>query len=684
MRNKGETIHEYHVRFTKLINDIRNIKMTMPKIQLNSKFMNNMLPEWGRFVTAVKLNRGLKTSNYDQLYVNLKQHKAHANKNKMMLERINQHAIDPLALISNVSPQQTSSNAKNQAIVQNDKDVVQNVQGRQNKADQCDAFDSDVDEAPTTQTMFMANLSSADPIYDEAGPSYDSDILTEVHDHDNYLDNVGEHHEVHEMQNDYVKDNAEQVVQSNVSSVPNDALMMIINNMHEQAAQCMSANEQNKVVNVSLTAKLARYKELVGELHSVKMQLNSTIDHNKLMKEEVATLKKDFKQKENKYLEDFLDMKALKEKVEDKLFKQDQSLQTVHMLCKPKPYYDEKKKVSIGYKNPLYLTSAMQVQSALYNGHEIVKTNHAPAVVHDSEDTLELAEITRKKMLEKMKMPLWIEEVKEIKEIFEQMEVEVDQNAVDKKSKEIERKNLLIEHENLIAACLSNELLYSVMNSVNTVSRFFEMHDAYTVEQTRCLELKAEISKLKHKIKKDDHNEMLKHFSKLEESMGTLREIVEEARIEKPLDNALEYAYLYTKQSQELLEYVIGTCLKELSKRDKKWKPTRRKFTLGEQCPLTRFTKFKVVPLQQPKHVSTIVQIVLWYLDSGCSKHMTGNRSWLRNFVKKFIGTVRFGNNHFGAIMGYRDYVIGDSVISRVYYVEGLGHNLFSVGQFCD
>ncbi|GJZ59697.1 retrovirus-related pol polyprotein from transposon TNT 1-94 [Tanacetum coccineum] len=82
--------------------------------------------------------------------------------------------------------------------------------------------------------------------------------------------------------------------------------------------------------------------------------------------------------------------------------------------------------------------------------------------------------------------------------------------------------------------------------------------------------------------------------------------------------------------------------------------------------------------------LSEVVQIVLWYLDSGCSKHMTGDRSRLRNFVKKFIGTVRFGNDHFGAIMGYGDYVIGDSVISRVYYVEGLGHNLFSVGQFCD
>ncbi|GKD63296.1 integrase, catalytic region, zinc finger, CCHC-type containing protein [Tanacetum coccineum] len=63
---------------------------------------------------------------------------------------------------------------------------------------------------------------------------------------------------------------------------------------------------------------------------------------------------------------------------------------------------------------------------------------------------------------------------------------------------------------------------------------------------------------------------------------------------------------------------------------------------------------------------------------------MKGDRSRLRNFVKNFIGTVRFRNDHFGAIMGYRDYVIDDSVISRVYYVEGLGHNLFSVRQFCD
>ncbi|GJY46480.1 hypothetical protein Tco_0435543, partial [Tanacetum coccineum] len=87
-QNKGETIHDYYVQLAKLINDMWNIKMTMSRMQLNSKFVNNILPEWGRFVTAVKLNKGLRESNYDQL---------------------------------------------NQATVQDRRVVVQNVQGRQNR-----------------------------------------------------------------------------------------------------------------------------------------------------------------------------------------------------------------------------------------------------------------------------------------------------------------------------------------------------------------------------------------------------------------------------------------------------------------------------------------------------------------------------------------------------------------------
>nr|GFC47945.1 integrase, catalytic region, zinc finger, CCHC-type, peptidase aspartic, catalytic [Tanacetum cinerariifolium] len=63
---------------------------------------------------------------------------------------------------------------------------------------------------------------------------------------------------------------------------------------------------------------------------------------------------------------------------------------------------------------------------------------------------------------------------------------------------------------------------------------------------------------------------------------------------------------------------------------------------------------------------------------------MTGNRAMLTNFMEKFLGMVCFGNNDFAVIAGYGDVVIGSVTIKKFYYVEGLGYNLFSVGQFCD
>ncbi|GJS07580.1 retrovirus-related pol polyprotein from transposon TNT 1-94 [Tanacetum coccineum] len=82
--------------------------------------------------------------------------------------------------------------------------------------------------------------------------------------------------------------------------------------------------------------------------------------------------------------------------------------------------------------------------------------------------------------------------------------------------------------------------------------------------------------------------------------------------------------------------------------------------------------------------IDIIVQLILFIVDSGCTKHMTGNLKLLCNFVEKFLGTVRFGNDQFAPILGYGDLIQGNVTIKRVYYVEGLNHNLFSVGQFCD
>nr|GFB21197.1 integrase, catalytic region, zinc finger, CCHC-type, peptidase aspartic, catalytic [Tanacetum cinerariifolium] len=94
------------------------------------------------------------------------------------------------------------------------------------------------------------------------------------------------------------------------------------------------------------------------------------------------------------------------------------------------------------------------------------------------------------------------------------------------------------------------------------------------------------------------------------------------------------------------------------------------------------------VPLCQILHCLLIllqlIEIVLFIIDSGCSKHMTRNLKLLINFMEKFLGTVKFGNDQIAPILRYGDLVQGAVTIKRVYYVEGPNYNLFFVGQFCD
>nr|GFA19829.1 integrase, catalytic region, zinc finger, CCHC-type, peptidase aspartic, catalytic [Tanacetum cinerariifolium] len=130
-------------------------------------------------------------------------------------------------------------------------------------------------------------------------------------------------------------------------------------------------------------------------------------------------------------------------------------------------------------------------------------------------------------------------------------------------------------------------------------------------------------------------------------------------------------------------------CTKTKRKRDAEWFKDKADDLDTYDSDCDKLNSAKVSLMENLSHygsdnLAEVVQIVLWYLDSGCSKHMTEDRSQLINFVQKFLGMVKFGNDHVAKIMGYGDYQIGNVIISRVYYVEGLGHNLFSVGRFCD
>ncbi|GJX86925.1 hypothetical protein Tco_0337699 [Tanacetum coccineum] len=143
---KGESLHTYYLRFTQLINDMNIYKMKMEQIQVNTKFLNNLPPEWSKFMTDVKLVKDLHTSNCDQLHAYLEQHELHANEVRFAV-LVFSPIDDPIACLNKAmafltvvassrfpstnNQLRTSSNLINQATIQDGRVTVQQVQGRQ-------------------------------------------------------------------------------------------------------------------------------------------------------------------------------------------------------------------------------------------------------------------------------------------------------------------------------------------------------------------------------------------------------------------------------------------------------------------------------------------------------------------------------------------------------------------------
>ncbi|GKD95039.1 integrase, catalytic region, zinc finger, CCHC-type containing protein [Tanacetum coccineum] len=147
------------------------------------------------------------------------------------------------------------------------------------------------------------------------------------------------------------------------------------------------------------------------------------------------------------------------------------------------------------------------------------------------------------------------------------------------------------------------------------------------------------------------------------------------------------------------------------------WRPTGRTFTIvGKVCPLTRITTTNEVPSRKPialeskspklminlvysrkprksKNTESVSRTEVIKTTSANKQEPSKSRgstktnvpsTSLNEYRLSKSSSVKFGNDQVAKIMGYGDYQIGNVTISRVYYVEGLGHNLFSVGQFCD
>nr|GEX01504.1 hypothetical protein [Tanacetum cinerariifolium] len=271
---KGESLHDYYLRFSLLLNDMNIYNMKLEQFQVNTKFLNTLPPDWSKFVIDVKLVRDLHTTNVGQLDAYLGQHEYHANEVRLMHER----TLDPLALVAHqqmnkspyqphqqsyhqhqfqpqVSPIQSSlygtqyhssqssgTSGKQRVIVCynckgeghmskkytkpnrkideawfKDKYAVTNNAAYQ--ADDLDAYDSDCDELNSAKIALMENLSH-----------YGSDNLVE---------------------------------NSSSPALHDDLILYVNEQLKTQVVNCTKINQDNKHVNESLTAELERYKDQV-------------------------------------------------------------------------------------------------------------------------------------------------------------------------------------------------------------------------------------------------------------------------------------------------------------------------------------------------------------------------------------------------------------------------------------
>ncbi|GKA78715.1 hypothetical protein Tco_0785252 [Tanacetum coccineum] len=361
----------------------------------------------------------------------------------------------------------TSSNPRNQATIQDGRVTVQQVQERQGQSysgtrdiwlgnalstEDLDTYDSDCDDISNAKAVLMANISN-----------YGSDVISEVPHSETYLNDM-ENQSVHAMQDfeqppavdftdneihsdsniipysQYLQETQQANVQDTHLQAQQDSMILsVIEQMSEQMINHVNNWEKaNKEQNSeSVTAELERYKERVKTLEQrlnidlssrekmIDSQMDDMIKEKLALKEQVDSLeqnlskqikekecllqtftvfKSESKEKEDKYMENEIDLEKKIKELDNIIFKVGQSAQTVHMLTKPQAFYDNIHKQALGYQNPFYLRKAQRIKPTLYDGI-VISDKHVAMPVIDDEETLILEEKSRSKMSKKAKDP---------------------------------------------------------------------------------------------------------------------------------------------------------------------------------------------------------------------------------------------------------------------------------------
>ncbi|GJU45642.1 retrovirus-related pol polyprotein from transposon TNT 1-94 [Tanacetum coccineum] len=370
-----ESIYSYYLRYAKLINDINMIPMFMSNMQINTKFLNHLQPEWSRFVTAAKQARDLHIVKFDQLYAFLKHNEKDAKE-----------------ISSHKNQLRTSSNLRTQATIQNGQVMVQNVQGRHSKGYAGNAKKSQATGARVVNTVRDAGANQPRIIrcYNCRGEGHISKQCT-----------------VKKMVKDFewFKD---KILEENDDC--DDLQLHTTTNFNADHVDAYDSDcDDQATTSVIFMASLSSAGLLNDDT------ITSTYDSNTFSEAE--------------YIEHILSNKDL---------------------------YDE----------PMSDSNVISYADYMAIIENDVAQNVPSSVQND--DTMLSAIEQIKSQVEQCTMGL-NNEVKEMKDIFKQMEDEVDQCSVAKKCFEIEKKQLLINKDRLLEENISCDIMCTFLHSLNKV-----------------------------------------------------------------------------------------------------------------------------------------------------------------------------------------------------------------------
>ncbi|GJR83067.1 putative ribonuclease H-like domain-containing protein [Tanacetum coccineum] len=692
---KGETIHVYYVRFTKLFNDMRNIKMTMPRMQLNSKFVNNMLPEWIRFITEVKLNRGLKESNFDQLYAYLKQHEVHANENRMMMERFSQPTNDPLALVSNASNQKYPTQSSESPQSSNQPSLVDNFQLDSGST----STDNLIESLTNTLTLFTQSYKSHLPqTNNQLRTSSNARNKATVQDDRVVVQDVRGRYNVNNQGRPFQRNYARGVVGTGNVGGQNK-----VGNMNlGQAKPIMCYNckgighiAREYMFMANLTSKEARAsydsnipsevqdreydsdcEDKYHEVHEMQsdVQHKYVVDYDADYTSDSNIIPFDqgvkvYQESRNHQIQEkdnvIRDLKVLVSNVNDRSCEPYNANDVTDLLEQNERFRAEIEKVKQHYKE---LFESIQITRASTNE----KTSSLLTQIEDLKAQLEgnLKVAARSSVKTKVLAP---EEIGSLNPIstalnsackYTKLSQELVEYVIGTCPKEF------TERDNKAAAFipLTRKKQVTFTDTCSTSTNNTQKHGVHQKAQQSNVQVipstgvssstRASGSKPRSNTK---HNRILPAKSvnnkKVEDHPRTNKSVWTKVN---RVDSGISSKRVVINSNSA---YVCKTCNKCLNSAS------------HEMC---------VVNILNSVNSTPTVKIVL-----NKGKHIWKPKGKLSdnslNKTKQIWKLkVSFGNDHVGVIMGYGDYMIGDSVISRVYYVEGLGHNLFSVGQFCD